>query len=320
MRIIFAIVFVVGGNCFGQNYPSTQISNGLISAKILLPEEGKGYYQGTRFDWSGVVSDLEYDGHSFFGVWNPKFEQGLHDAIVGPVEEFTVIGYDEAAIGQTFLKIGVGELEKPKEDSYSRFKTYQIKNQGKRKTKVGKDEIEFIQNLKMANGYSYKYSKKMELKGSSLILSHSLKNTGNKTINSSAYNHNFFMIDNEPTNANIKTTFVFDVKPEGMAKGFGTSATIRDNAIFYNKVIVGSENVFSNDMTGFGNTSKDYDILIENLKTKAGVHITSDRPINNMVFWACATTSCPEPYTKIEVKPGETFTWAINYEFLSDLP
>jgi hypothetical protein len=319
MRIIFAILFVAV-NCFGQNYPNAEISNGLITAKILLPKEGKGYYQGTRFDWAGVISELQYNGHSFFGVWNPKFEPGLHDAITGPVEEFTVIGYEEAKVGETFLKIGVGELEKPEESAYSRFKTYQIKNHGKRKVKVEKDEIQFTQILKMSNGYSYTYVKKMNLENSNLILSHSFKNTGDKTIRTSVYNHNFFMIDKEPTNANIKTSFAFDVKPDGLVKGFGTTALIRDNAIIFTKAIASSENVFSNDMTGFGNTSKDYDIHIENLKTKAGVRITSDRPINNMVFWACATTSCPEPYTKIEVLPGETFTWTINYEFLIDKP
>ncbi|AWV99303.1 hypothetical protein [Arcticibacterium luteifluviistationis] len=316
MRIFFAIMFVAV-NCFGQKYPNAEISNGLITAKILLPKEGKGYYQGTRFDWSGVVSELEYGGHSFFGVWNPKFEEGLHDAIMGPVEEFTVIGYDEANVGETFLKIGVGELEKPKETSYSRFKTYQIKNHGKRKVKVGKDQVQFTQNLKMSNGYAYHYSKKMKLERSNLILSHSLKNTGDKAIKTSVYNHNFFMIDNEPTNANIKTSFVFDIKPEGMVKGFGSTASIEDNAIVFNRAVSASESVFSSEVTGFGSTSKDYDILIENLKTKAGVHITSDRPINNMVFWACATTSCPEPYTKVEVQPGETFTWTINYEFFN---
>ncbi|MFT6879640.1 MAG: hypothetical protein ACI8UX_001081 [Psychromonas sp.] len=319
MRIVFVMLFVAV-NCFGQNYPNATISNGHITAKILLPNEGKGYYQGTRFDWAGVISELEYNGHSFFGVWNPEFEHGLHDAITGPVEEFTVIGYEKAEVGETFLKIGVGELEKPEESAYSRFKTYQIKNHGKRKVKVGKDEIQFTQILKMSNDYSYEYVKKMKLENSSLVLSHSFKNTGDKIIQTSVYNHNFFIIDKEPTNANIKTSFAFDVKPDGAVKGFGTTALIRDKAIIYTKALTGSENVFSNDMTGFGNTSKDYDIRIENLKTKAGVRITCDRPINNMVFWACATTSCPEPFTKIEVLPGETFTWTINYEFLIDKP
>jgi hypothetical protein len=319
MRIAFALFFMAV-NCQGQKYPNAEISNALITAKILLPEEGKGYYQGTRFDWSGVISDLEYNGHSFFGVWNPKFEPGLHDAITGPVEEFTVIGYEEAEVGETFLKIGVGELEKPEESAYSKFKTYQIKNHGKRKVKVRENKIQFTQILKMSNGYSYNYVKKMTLKNSSLILSHSLKNTGNKTINTSVYNHNFFIIDKEPTNANIKTSFVFDVKPEGTIKGFGTTAKIEEQSIIYNRAIAKLENVFSNELTGFGSTSKDYDIRIENLKTKAGVRITSDQPINNMVFWACATTSCPEPYTKVDVEPGETFTWDINYAFLSDLP
>lgn len=319
MKTVFVLLFIAV-NCIAQKYPNATISNGLITAKILLPDEGNGYYQGTRFDWAGVVSDLEYKGHSFFGIWNPKFEEGLHDAIMGPVDEFMVIGYEEANVGESFLKIGVGALLKPEESTYSRFKTYEIKNHGKRKVKARKDEIQFTQKLKMPNAYAYKYSKKLELVDAHLVLTHTLKNTGDKTIETSVYNHNFFMIDKEPTNANIKTTFAFDVKAEGTVRGFGTTAKIEGSSIIFNRAVNASENVFSSKMTGFGNTSEDYNIRIENLKTKAGVHITSDQAIDKMIFWACATTSCPEAYTKIEVPPGETLKWNINYEFLLDIP
>ena len=40
------------------SFPSAEISNGRIRATILLPDAEKGYYRGTRFDWSGVISSL----------------------------------------------------------------------------------------------------------------------------------------------------------------------------------------------------------------------------------------------------------------------
>ncbi len=309
------LVLAISGFKVSKEYPSAEISNGLIKAKFYLPEAETGYYQGTRFDRAGIISSLEYNGHSFFGEWNPKAVPGLHDAITGPVDEFMVIGYDEAPLGGNFLKIGVGELIKPEEKAYSRFKTYEIKNHGKRKVNVKKNSIHFSQVLKTQSGFSYKYEKKTTLVPGepTLLLEQTLKNTGPKTIETYVYNHNFFMIDNEPTNENIRTTFVFDFKAEG--NGFGTIAEIENKSIVYKRALKPSENVFCNDVQGFGNTSKDFDIHIENLKTGAGVHITGDKPINNMIYWACATTACPEPYIKIKVEPGQTFAWTTKYKF-----
>ena len=96
----------------GVDFPEASISNGLIQAKLYLPDPAKGYYQATRFDWSGQIPSLTYNGHSYFGLWNPApYDPKLHDAITGPVEEFLTdgmgLGYADAKAGGTFVKIGV---------------------------------------------------------------------------------------------------------------------------------------------------------------------------------------------------------------------
>src|ERR1700684_2832700 len=88
-------------------YPEATISNGAVTAKLMLPG---GSYQGTRFDWSGIVSSLTFQGHEYFGQWYPKHDPKIHDAITGPVEEFLSndagLGYGETKAGDTFLRIG----------------------------------------------------------------------------------------------------------------------------------------------------------------------------------------------------------------------
>ena len=100
--------------------PSREISNGVVKAKLYMPNSERGYYRGSRFDWSGVIASLEYKGHNFFGVWFPHYDPKLHDAITGPVEEFRTaegpeggLGFSEAKAGEHFVKIGVGVLRKP---------------------------------------------------------------------------------------------------------------------------------------------------------------------------------------------------------------
>ena len=119
------------------DYPEADISNGILNAKLYLPDAQHGYYQATRFDWSGQIPSLEYKGHTFFGQWNPApYTPKLHDAIMGPVEEFRSedggLGYAEAQPGGTFIRIGVGVVRKPEEKEYGAFKTYDIVDNGTR--------------------------------------------------------------------------------------------------------------------------------------------------------------------------------------------
>lgn len=322
MKKSLVVLVLLGSFCGGfissEDFPSAKITNGEIEAELYLPDANRGYYQGTRFDWAGVMPRLEYRKHSYFGIWNPApYDPKLHDAIAGPVEEFVAVGMNEAEIGGEFLKIGVGSLIKPDAKPYSFNTSYQIKNGGKWTVKKSIDKVEFTHVLSDAAGYGYVYRKTVKLLSGKpeMVLEHSLKNTGQKLIETQMYNHNFFMIDNEPTGPNIYTSFPYEIKAEG--RGFGSIAKAENRAISYTKELPSGEFVYTAGLQGFGPSPDDYDILIQNLKSGAGVQITCDKPLEKFVYWACHTTSCPEPYIKLTVKPKEEIKWKINYKFIA---
>src|SRR5580658_6425139 len=117
-RILLTLAVAIAA-AHAADPPQAEISNGVLRAKLYLPDAANGYYRATRFDWSGVVASLEYQGHKYFGVWFPKYDPKLHDSITGPVEEYrtgiSALGYDDAKAGDTFVRIGVGLLKKPAE-------------------------------------------------------------------------------------------------------------------------------------------------------------------------------------------------------------
>ncbi|MCF2499543.1 hypothetical protein [Dyadobacter chenhuakuii] len=297
------------------DFPEAVISNGIINAKLMMPDASSGYYRGVRFDWAGQVASLDYKGHSYFGQWNSTYDPKLHDAIMGPVEEFVALDFDAVKPGETFVKIGVGVLVKPDDKKYSFATNYEVKDAGKWTVDKKKDHVTFTHTLKDATGYGYVYTKTLRLvKGKpQLVLEHSLKNTGSKEISTSTYNHNFFMIDKEPTNEHIRIVFPFEVSGEGA--GFGTIINAKGKTLNYARPVVNGDQIFSSGLKGFGATAKDYDIRIENTKTSAGVRITGDRPLEKLVYWANPTTSCPEPYIHTSAKPGQETKWNVNYEF-----
>src|ERR1700720_3556469 len=122
LRIVAAVFLI--GSLRAADYPQAEISNGQIRATLNLPDAQKGYYRGTRFDWSGVIANLECNGHTYFEPFYEKFDPDVRDvdlkngvvagpisATSGPVEEFgnadgATQGFAEAKAGGTFIKIG----------------------------------------------------------------------------------------------------------------------------------------------------------------------------------------------------------------------
>jgi hypothetical protein len=303
-------------------FPQTEISNGKIAAKFLLPDAERGYYRGTRFDWSGAISSLKTAHHEYFGQWFPKYDPKIHDAIMGPVEEFvkgdTAIGYGEDA-GGTFLRIGVGIVRKPAgEAKYERFKTYEIVDPGKRSLRQGKDWIEFTHDVAGAGGYGYHYTKTVRLKKNQnvMVIEHALKNTGTKPIVTSQYDHNFFVIDGQPSGPGNRVQFTFPLKPDNFNSG--GAVQVQGKEISYLKELQTGQSAFG-EFTGFGPAVSDYDIRLEHGKAGAGVHITGSLPLSKLVFWSIRTTFCPEAYVDLNIAPGAEMKWTYTYEFY-DLP
>ncbi len=307
------IILLIGLPAFAQ-YPEAEISNGLIEAKLYLPHSKNGFYRSTRFDWAGIVSSLKYEGHEYFGEWYPKHDPLRHDAITGPVEAFDPIGYNEAAPGGTFLKIGIGTLRKVNTDAYRFSRPFEIVNAGKWKVRTKKNRIEFIHKLRDDSGYGYLYKKTLRLtKGEpELILEHSLKNMGRKPIETNVFNHNFFVIDSQPTGPDFSVTFPFEISTESAKKDL---IAFNGKQMNYVRVLKKGESTMEYPKGFTGDRVEEYDIKVENKKTGAAVRITSDKPLANFMFWSVPTTLSPEPFIKVNALPGKEFKWAIRYQF-----
>jgi hypothetical protein len=298
--------------------PQAGISNGAVRAKLYLPDAANGYYRATRFDWSGVISSLEYKGHSFFGVWFPRYDPKINDSITGPVEEYrtgdSALGYAEAKTGETFVRIGVGLLKKPEEPRFQQYKTYEIADNGKWTVKTAADSVEFTQEVTdPVSGYAYLLRKTVRLAKDAprMTIEHSLKNTGKKTIETNVYNHEFFMLDNQPSGPDFSVKFPFDLKAVADFRGL---AEVRGNELHYLQELRPGNTVHT-ELTGFGTSARDFDFRVENRKTGAGVHVTGDHPLSKMDFWSIRNTLCPEAYIEMKIEPGQESQWRITYDF-----
>lgn len=298
--------------------PQADISSKQIKATLMLPDRDRGYYRGGRFDWSGVISKLEYAGHSYFGVWFPEYDPYLHDAITGPVEEFRAddgaLGYAEAPAGDLFIKIGVGVLRKPDGKPYAFAHRYQMVSEGRWIVRPYPDRVEFVQELQGVRNYAYRYSKTVKLDGKKpvLTLEHKLKNTGKRDINTEVYNHDFYVLDRKPTGPGTSVKFAFQPTAKDDLKG---AAEISANELVYKRELKPAHDQAATYITGYGATARDNDIRVENTQAGIGVREIGNRPISKLYLWSIRTTVCPEAYIKLHIPPGKTASWKIDYQF-----
>lgn len=312
--LLTLLVMVMTSQPPSGDFPRATISGGGLSATVFLPDARAGYYRGTRFDWSGVVASLRWRDHEFFGPWFTRHDPLGHDGITGPVEEFQAgdssVGYEEAGVGDTFLRIGVGHVRKPTEAAFRRFGTYEIVDAGTWTVETGTDAMTFVHRVAERQGYAYEYRKTLRLRQDALVIEHALRNTGRKPIVTAVYNHNFFTIDARPIGPSVSVRFPFTPAP---TRPLGSLAVLDGATLRFTRELARGEHVFT-EFTGL-DAATPYDFRLEQSASGVGVRIRGDRRLTRLVFWSASTTACPEPYIDASAAPGETSTWTLTYDF-----
>lgn len=316
-----------------KKYPSLELSNGVIKCKVYLPDAKNGFYRGSRFDWSGLIGSVIYKSHRFFGPWWPGTEKRnpeANDQVVGPAGEFGMgvfnmpapLGYNEAKIDGEFLKIGVGIEKKPASDIDPKTKkaiyrfgyNYDIIKPVPWTIKSGKDWLSCTQQVKDFKGYGYIYTHKISLvKGKpEIIIRYSLSNIGKKEIYQEHYAHNFTSIDNQPAGPEYELTFPFKPQlspPSDFLK-------IEKNKILFTKPL--NTALFTVLRVFKTGRLENAPMIIQNLKTGAGVRITNEnQPVIRYHFFATPKVVCPEPFINIKISPGQKIQWQDVYTFFT---
>ncbi len=298
-------------------FPSTILSNRVLKATVYLPDAEKGYYRGTRFDWSGLVSRVDYAGHTFFSEFKQGHDPLNHDDTCGTSEEFGIESapsYAEAKPGEPFIKIGIGVLERPDSSEYSFWKRYKILTPGLWKESFGPGRLEFRQELQGPAGWAYRFDKLLETRAGApeLQIRRTLKNTGTQRIVTDHYDHNFLRIDDLPAGTNYTLEFPFtphfgkDSKPAGLV-------TLQGNSLVFTREPARDQAIWVR-LDGFSKP-EDNRIKVTNHATGASMTITTDKPLSKLVFYSSGGVLCPEAFVNVDLAPGQTLSWNTTYRF-----
>jgi hypothetical protein len=302
--------------------PTVTIGNGPIRAKIYIPDSGRGFYRGTRFDQSGVIGSLTLGQQDFYGPWFDRVSPEIMDyaftqegvvggpdsAVSGPVDEFTPVGFDQAQLGGTFIKIGVGLLKKPDDAPYNHYRIYEIADAGIRQMRHDASSIIFMQDV--AGAFRYQKVIRLMPGRAEMRIEHVLTNSGKAQLTTTVYDHNFLKLS--PGNADIVVTLPFPVTPDKAPDP--ALMRISGNRIAYQRPLTDKE-VVSFLIQGYGERARDYDIHVDDARTGAGMRVKGDNPLVKLNLWSIRTAMAVEPTIAIDLAPGASKRWTYVYTY-----
>lgn len=268
----------------------------LTTARMQLalhhPEDG--FYRGTRFDRSGVFDGLLVDGLQLCDRWYPRYDPYLHDTVCGPAEEFTLCGA---------VKVGVGLLLLDAQP-YDRFRLYPVADSGVWTAEEGDGRVVFRHRLE---GY-YTYEKEIALTGeASFAIRHAF--TPALAWTGEVYNHNFFTMGRLETGPSREVDFPF--RPEGDWRAVYDSVGFTESGIRFSRRLQEGESVYTGNIHAAGQTGMPYEMTLR--EGRMAVHIRGSVPVTRTVLWANHRIACLEPYNALDVGPGVTFRWNVEY-------
>lgn len=279
----------------------------LISAEIPLPGEA---YARSRYDWSGIVSQVRLGGrHTFLSTEYPDPKKGGGGlGLIGIFDSDDNLEYDKTELADRFPLMGAGLLKRPDMNAYCFINDYNVLP-FLREWDYDASSAVFTTFPMLCNGYAMRQVKTIALKGSSLTITNTLTNEGEKPLNIREVNHNFLQFDSHPIDGSTVLTFPYNLNPKirrgVLSVGFNTLALSSFDPLSRTAAVA---------VYGYQGLSAHH-LQIENHETQTGLTISEDFPVSRVYIFMSESAIAPEMFCSMNISPGDGFTYNRTYRF-----
>lgn len=297
-------------------------------------------YRGTRFDWSGFITQVSLDGQQTFCV-PEDYTPGKGTGGVGICNEFGIdrpVGYDDAAVGESFPKLGIGLLKRLDQPVYSFWHKHEIAELFPIEIDASEDAVTFTVQPVDCRGYAARLVKLIRLRGNQLTIDYTLENTGEKRLQTLEYTHNFIGINRVDIGPAYTLQFPRAVVQEdvsGMYRNYAPKWMKRFAPFLINPLMkrmvnqsIGPLKVENKQVTWrdtpqaafymrlaeFGRTDQPQWELTHNA---SGVSMREydDFSPSRIALWGTTHVVSVEVFIDIDLAPGQQQSWQRRYEF-----
>jgi hypothetical protein len=292
------------------------LTSGSTSVEIMDPFDPNRYNTGVRFTPLATVLGVRVDGHSY--LYHPAQHDAKEDdgglatefdlcVPNGPVDDFPP-GYNDAAVSEGFLKIGVGVLRKQK-DPYSLFQQNEVIEPAKTTVTWTGNQAVFHQSCHDVRGYAYELGARVDVSAGRVIIQWDLANTGTKTLRTKQYTHDFMRIDDHDVADGYTLTFPYDFAAMGLESGQrqqGRSILFTADIPKWINAVVPFPPAYSGPNS----------FALKCSRTSASIRGEVSLPGLRTAIHARKAYIAPEQLVTVTVAPGEKATWVRTYNFL----
>ncbi len=286
------------------------LQNKQLSIHLDLPFEG---YASSRFDQTGKISRVYFHGVELTGS-----ELGEHNKISnngrGFYNEFGIdkaLGFEEANEGEYFHKIGVGLLKKT--GSTYNFNTPYAIQKAKFSQQLEAHKAVFYCSAPLAQGYAYSLSKEITLNNNGFSAQYRLENTGEKTIVSDEYNHNFIALPAHHSQPNLRLNFSFDLEPEHFIENVNPDGAIAFHADTMHVQHPARKPFFFSGLPNGKSVSAQWEMQL--LEKGIGIKEYGNFKTSKINVWGWSHVLSPELFFTFQIAPGKAVHWSRTWEF-----
>lgn len=320
--LLFLVIAVTGFGCAGRDHstaPTIQISTPHARATVLRPDATTGLHRGSRFDASGIVTALSTPTAEFFGPWRDTATPQSPDdpeSVQGLAEEFDIdgpAGFAPTPPGGAFIKIGVGKLIRPDDKPYFFNRRYAPAEIPPWRVRVRPSAVHFRQSLAdSARGYVYDKTVELLPGRPALRIRRTLRNTGTLPLETVHYGHNFLTSNRQSPGPGWILSF--GSTPQlATQEGLRDAAEFRDGKLSMLRPLGDGETVFLKFVPTPPNALSP--IVRLSFADASAIEITHDHPPVAINVYINPRVLCPELFTRIQLQPGESFSWQTLYTF-----
>ncbi len=292
------------------------LKNNRLKVEIAKPGT---VYAGSRFDWTGFITQVYLDKRHTFCAYEDVVP-GIGSGGIGFCNDFglnTPVGYEETAVGEGYMKIGIGTVIK--EDvpmGATHMLAMKIIEHADISYRYGEDFAEFHSINPEINGYKCELLKRVSIEDNNMTVDYKLINTGSKKIVTEEYIHNFVCIDGQYVGPNYRAEVAFS--PD--EKMFRMMQARQQDMVFENNVIT-----FRKTFEGRAFYTKGFDVKdcggahwkITESNSGCSVSETDSFQAPYMACWGTKYVISPEAFLAIDLDAGEEMTWSRSYRFES---
>ena len=262
-------------------------------------------YRGTRFDWSGFITQVTLDGRHTFCV--SEALDGTGTGGQGLCNEFGIfdpVGYDEVKAGEWFPKLGVGLLQREDAEPYRFSRPSPLKPFPVQVSVEGSRAV-FVCEPLPCRGYAARVTKAVAVEGARLSVGCYLENLGEKPLRTSEYCHNFLAFDRQTIGPDytLRLPFMTEGRVTAPLSAWGQEITwihTPERAFYFPMEDEHSEG------TKWELTHRPSGLAMSETVTPGWFKLT---------LWGTERVVSPEAFVRIDVAPGETKSWQRDFVF-----